>query len=330
LPEERLKQLSKDWEAGRFKPVYLFEGPDEYRRRRALDSLKRALLGEAAVETAFENLGATSARDLCERARIAPFFVEKRILTAEGVEDWTEGDLAAFEGYARDPSPSAVIVLTGGAKLDKRKKAYKLFDKLDAVYIFGYVTGASRRARIAAEAKRLELKLADDALAFLERALAPDLYTVVREIEKLAIYADGRELGAAECERVAATTHNESAYDMVRHVAEGKAAEALAAIERLLASGERPESLVGLLARQIRLIWLAKEFGAAGLSRGEIAARLGVAPYFVGEYVGAAARLSEDKLARLHSLLSELDVNVKTGKMPGALALEVFAAQAAA
>lgn len=329
MPEERLKQLSKDWEAGRFKPVYLFEGPDDYRRRRAVDALTRALLGEQAA-TAFESLGPLDARALCERARIAPFFVEKRILMAEGVEDWTEGDLAAFETYAADPAPSAVIVLLAGAKLDKRKKTYKLFDKLDAVYTFGYITGASRRARIAVEAKRLELKLAEDALAFLERALAPDMYTIVRELEKLAVFADGRELTAAECEKVAATTHNESAYDMVRQVAEGRAAEALAAIERLLLSGERPESLVGLLARQLRLIWLAKECGAAGMTRGEIAGRLGVAPYFVGEYVAAAARLPEEKLARLHALLSELDVSVKTGKMPGALALEVFAAHAAA
>ena len=63
-------------------------------------------------------------------------------------------------------------------------------------------------------------------------------------------------------------------------------------------------------------MWLAKEYGAAGLSRGEIASRLGVAPYFVGEYVESAARLSPEKLASLHHLLSELDVGVKTGRVP--------------
>jgi len=98
---------------------------------------------------------------------------------------------------------------------------------------------------------------------------------------------------------------------------------------RLVVAGERPESIIGLFARQVRLIWLAKEFRKAGLGPAEIASRLKVPPLYVGEYVGAAERLDADRLLELHHLLAELDRGVKTGRVPAALALELFAARAA-
>jgi len=331
VAEERLKRLAQDLREGRLAPVYLFEGDDNYRKTRALYTLARAAAaGEGDGTADVERLGAVPAAALCERARTASFFAERRVLVGAGVEKYTERDLAAASQYAEDPAPAAVVVFWVDGKLDRRRKTYKFFTKLGAVYTFPYLSGAARRARIAAEAERLELKLGADGLAYLDRALAADLFTIIRELEKLAVYADGAELSADDVAAAATTSRVESAYDMVRFVAEGKVGPALAAIRQLLLAGQRPESLVGLLARQLRLIWLAKELGDAGLSRGELASRLGVAPYFVGEYTDAAARLSAERLAGLHKLLAELDHGVKTGRVPAPLALELFAARAGA
>jgi len=328
--EERLRRLAKDIQEGRLAPVYLFEGPDEYRKRRALDALKKAIVGDAPPDMALDDAGAAPAREVCERARTAPFFVERRLITASGAEKYGDADVSALAAYAADPSPAAVLVFAADGHLDRRKKTFKFFDGLEAVYTFAYLSGEARRARIAAEATRLGVALSPEGLAFLDYALAPDLFTVVRELEKLATYAGGRELAAAEVKTVAATSRVESAYDMVREVGEGRAGEALTSIRRLLLAGERPESLVGLLARQVRLIWLAKELQASGATRGQIAARLGVAPYFVGEYMDAGARLSGERLSALHRLLAELDRGLKVGRYPPELALEVFAARAGA
>ncbi|HUU57822.1 MAG TPA: DNA polymerase III subunit delta, partial [bacterium] len=70
--------------------------------------------------------------------------------------------------------------------------------------------------------------------------------------------------------------------------------------------------------------------GEAGLNSAEIAARLKVPSFYVGEYITAAERLDGRRLAQLHKLLAELDRGVKTGRVPAALALELFAARAAA
>ena len=143
------------------------------------------------------------------------------------------------------PAGSAVIVLWG-AKLDHRKKVYKFFEKADAVYVFNYISGSSpaRPHPGRRDAARVETRRGSRELA--RPRVAPDLFTVVRELEKLAAYADGRELAAREVAEVADASRVESAYDMVRHVAAGKAGEAFAAIDKLLLSGERVESLLGL------------------------------------------------------------------------------------
>ncbi len=330
MSEERLKTLARDIKEGRLEPAYLFEGDDEYRKLRALEALKKVVVGESPAEMAFERLESVAAAEMCERARTAPFFVERRLLVGTGVGKYGDADLAALSEYAADPSSSAVVVFWNEGKLDRRKKLFKLFDKLGAVYTFEHLTGNARRARIAAEAKRLGVKLSDEAAAYLDYALAPDLFTVVRELEKLGAYAAGEELSADAVVDVVAASRVEKAYDMVRYVGEGRLGPALGALRRLMLGGERPESLIGLFARQIRFIWLAKELYAAGLGPSEIAARLKVPPLYVGEYVEAARRLDAERLAELHHLLAELDRGVKTGRVPAALALELFAARAAA
>jgi DNA polymerase-3 subunit delta len=329
MSEERLKALARDIKEGRLEPAYLFEGDDEYRKLRALEALKKAVVGESPEDMAFERLENVPATQLCELARTAPFFVERRLLVGTGVEKYGDADLAALAAYAAEQSTSAVVVFWAEGKLDRRKKLFKFFDKLDAVYTFEHLAGRARRGRIAAEAKRLGVKLSDEALAYLDYALAPDLFTVVRELEKLEAYAGGEELSADEVVDVAATSRVETAYDMVRYVGEGRLGPALEALRRLMLAGERPESLIGLFARQIRFIWLAKELHGAGLGPSEIAARLKVPPLYVSEYVDAARRLDAGRLAELHHLLAELDRGVKTGRVPAALALELFAARAA-
>jgi DNA polymerase-3 subunit delta len=293
MSEERLKALARDIKEGRLEPAYLFEGDDEYRKLRALEALKKIVVGESPADMAFERLENVAAAELCERARTAPFFVERRLLVGTGVEKYGDADLAALTAYAADPSSSAVVVFWVEGKLDRRKKLFKFFDKLGAVYTFEHLTGNARRARIAAEAKRLGVKLSDEAAAYLDYALAPDLFTVVRELEKLAAYAGGEELSADVVVDVVAASRVEKAYDMVR------------------------------------FIWLAKELYDAGLGPSEIAARLKVPPLYVSEYVDAARRLDAERLAELHHLLAELDRGVKTGRVPAALALELFAARAA-
>jgi DNA polymerase-3 subunit delta len=330
VPEERLRALAREIAEGRLEPAYLFEGDDEYRKLRALEALKKAVVGDSPAEMAFERLEHVAAAEICDRARTAPFFVERRLLVATGVEKYGDADLTALAEYAENPSGAAAIVFWAEGKLDRRKKLFKLFDKLDAVYTFDHLTGRGRRARIVAEAKRAGVKLSDEAVDYLDYALAPDLFTVVRELEKLAAYAGGEELSAAAAAEVAATSRLEKAYDMVRYVGEGRLGPALEALRRLVLAGERPESLIGLFARQVRFIWLAKEFYDAGLGPAEIASRLKVPPLYVSEYVDAARRFDAERLAELHRLLAELDRRVKTGRVPAALALELFAAHAAA
>jgi DNA polymerase-3 subunit delta len=330
VSEEDLKRLANDIEKDRLLPVYIFEGPEEYRKLRALAALKKAVVGESHADMAYERLEGASAAELCDRARTAPFFVERRLLVTGGAEKYGDADLAALAAYVEDPSPNAVIVLWVDGKLDRRKKFFKFCDKTGGVFTFDYLTGQARRARIAAEATRLGVKLSAEAAAYLDYALAPDLFIIVRELEKLAAYGGGEELSAAAVAEVAATSRLENVYEMVRNVGEGNLAPALGALRRLLLSGERPESMVGLFARQLRLIWLAGELGAAGLKSAEIAARLKVPPFYVAEYISAAERLDRRRLAQLHSLLAELDRGVKTGRVPAALALELFAARAAA
>jgi DNA polymerase III delta subunit len=105
----------------------------------------------------------------------------------------------------------------------------------------------------------------------------------------------------------------------------GQAQRALAVMGKIFAEQAMPERsqaivLLGSLARQIRLVWLARE---AGASTGE---RSGLPPFIVTKLRQQAAQLDERRLRRAHAGLARLDLDLKGGSTVAAesprLALE--------
>jgi DNA polymerase III delta subunit len=77
-----------------------------------------------------------------------------------------------------------------------------------------------------------------------------------------------------------------------------------------------------MLARHVRQLWSAKELAARGRDRQAIAEALGIHPFFVGDVLQQAQRLSGPTLERTHRALFEADRSLKSSRLPDSLILE--------
>ena len=107
--------------------------------------------------------------------------------------------------------------------------------------------------------------------------------------EKLQLYAGEDVVDDTIVDSLVARSREGNIFQLVDAVAEGRPTRALHALEALRAGGETPASMIRMLARQYRMIAVAREVLDAGGGQREVQSALG-AQSFVAERVVSQAR----------------------------------------
>ena len=166
------------------------------------------------------------------------------------------------------------------------------------------------------------------AVQLLVDLVGPDLWALSTEVEKLTLYATGRAVSVEDVEELVVSAREVSVFVMVDGVLEGNRAGAMRSLTRLLEGDSTVTYLLAMLARQVRLMVLAKELLAQQVPQNELGARLGIASaYPLRKTLEMARRFSPQALQYLHRGLLETDVAIKTGAMGERMALEYLVAE---
>ncbi len=105
-------------------------------------------------------------------------------------------------------------------------------------------------------------------------------------------------------------------FELMDALSEKKAAQLLAALSRFLDEEDKkaaPLQLIGMLNRQIGLLWQASILASEGKGAGEIASKLGIAPFSAEKLIKLSRNWSAKGLKRGISLLYETDRLLKSG-----------------
>ena len=183
-------------------------------------------------------------------------------------------------------------------------------------------------AWISRRAKQREGSIEANAATALADALvrdrSVDLGLADNELEKLLTYAGQRSITAADVELLVTPVSLESIFRFIDVLAERNGPEATTMLHRFLENNEPPLRILALVARQFRLLSLAKALSEAGIPQGELAGRLSVPPFAVRKLVSQSSRFSSAFLDAALRRLVEIDHSVKTGRIDAVLALDLF------
>jgi DNA polymerase-3 subunit delta len=152
------------------------------------------------------------------------------------------------EGEADDAS----VLVVAASRADKRARWVKAFG--DAVV----VCEAPKRARelaafVQEEAGRQEVALERGVAEALAERVGPQLLLLRNEIAKLALLAGpGKPVSRAHVGVGTALSAEEPIWDLSDAIGEGRSADALRVLGRLLAAGEPPPVLLGALVSHFR------------------------------------------------------------------------------
>ena len=102
-------------------------------------------------------------------------------------------------------------------------------------------------------------------------------------------------------------------YKLADALAARRVAGALQVMAGLLDEGEPALRILATLHRSVRQVRGAKALSGRRVSRDEVARRLQIPPFKVGDMLAAAGRWSEADLSRALRALGQADRDVKTG-----------------
>jgi DNA polymerase-3 subunit delta len=154
-----------------------------------------------------------------------------------------------------------------------------------------------------------------------------DIRRLDSEIQKLALYADGRTLQPDDIDLMVADASQDRIFNVMDAIIEGRHNLAIGGVQNLIANGESIEGIFALLTRQVRILIVAAHLLQKGVSRQEIGRRLRLnMDWLVNKTCQQALRVGSDRLRRMHLHMLEIDIGMKTGRADRRLAVEMLIA----
>lgn len=311
-------ELQQELSQGFIAPVYLLYGGEDYLLEQAVNALRNRLLPPEAQLFDYQELaGAEVAPEsLLAAAYTPPALAEKRLLLLRNAPLDNEGLLS----YLERPSPTTCLVLIAEGEIDKRKKAFKKIQEMGRVIEFAPLKPAALAGWLKQEAKKLGRRMENPAAQALVQ-VASNLYQALTELNKLDLYLPpGSPITLKDVQTLTPDTLAADAiFHLVDALGNGQASLAVSLCRKLLAAGEAPLAILGMMVRQFRLILQAK---IAALPVPDLAKLLNVPPFVAQKIVRQSERFSLETVARVLESLLKTDTAIKTGAGDPASLLE--------
>jgi len=350
-----LNELKK----GIIAPVYLLFGPEDYMRAQAVLRLKEYILPPDGEQLSFDLLDGSSmsGREIVDAASSASLLPGKRLVLVrdpqillakagsagnkeEDDEDSeyavqsavdknkkskADKDIISLLDYLAAPNPNTCLVFDTGKNVDKRKKIYKETARLGRVLECVSLKPYELMQWLAKQAKEggcsLDRRGAEELLARCGR----DMNALYNEMQKLTSYAKSQGMvNQVVVKMLTAPRIEDNIFDVVDAIGERQCLRALSGIRDLLLSKEQPQSIIGMVARQFRLILQVQGLTQKGYSREQIIALLKMHPFVYSKIVLQRNNFSQAQLIDALTGLMQLDKAIKSGQADFYPAMETF------
>ncbi len=321
------ESVSISLKKGVLAPFYLFYGPEEFWIELTLDKIKKDLIPESVKAFNLEILygGEISPQETLNRAHLLPFMAPNRLIIVRRTENFTKRELELFLPYLDSPVDSTCIIWVSG-KADLSGVFYKRLRELGRAVNFKRLSERQAYSWIQKTSKELGLSIDKDASAFLYQMVGSSLRDLFSEILKVSLRHPNSRIGIEQIKELATFSRLFTIFDLVDYVSKKDAPHAIAALIRFFDTQGRDSNaalgVLGMVARQIRLILKTKSGLTKGGGKRGVMDRLRPLPNFVIEKCIAQERFwQEGELEEALNHIYDTDGLIRSG-VRGDLVLE--------
>ncbi len=307
-------------------PVYYFYGDEDLLIEEAVTAIKRKYLS-AGFESMNLHVYEGNSLDVVEAVGVAntmPAFSEMRVVVIAGAESMKAAEQKAMLAYVKEPSPStALIFFARTYKVNKTAALFKYINSKRWAKLFKELSGDEAARWAENYAAQSDKRLSGTAAKRLIGITGTRLRDLRAELDKLVSYVGAADIiEERDVEQSALQIKDDNSFDLADAMAARKLGAALALLKAL--SGEEPLMVIGALGWHFRQLLRVKSLSAdagGGLDPYKLSARLRVSGARVRRYLAGCRNYSEAELLTVIKRLGAADTAIKTGQLPGDMAL---------
>lgn len=307
-------KIVNDIKAGNIKPIYFLMGEESYYIDKLSDYIEKNILTEE--EKGFNQTVLygrdVSIEDIISTAKRYPMMADRQVVIVKEAQDLSR-TIDKLESYAENPMPSTVLVFCYKYKtLDKRKKTTKLLAKAGIVYeskkLYDNQVGDWIKRVLAGKKYGIEPK----ASAMLVEFLGTDLSKINNELEKLQIILPkGSTITPKDIEENIGFSKDFNVFELRKAIGERNQLKAYKIADNFANNPKDNPMVVTTSLVFSFFIQLLKYHGLKDRNPKNVAAVLGVSPFFLKDYDVALKNYPMRKVSQIVATLRDIDVKSK-------------------
>jgi DNA polymerase-3 subunit delta len=311
---DEVLKIVNDIKAGNIKPIYFLMGEEPYYIDKLSDYIEQNVLSED--EKGFNQTVLygrdVSIEDIVSTAKRYPMMAERQVVIVKEAQDLSR-TIDKLESYVDNPMLSTVLVFCYKYKtLDKRKKMTKNLDKIGLVYeskkLYENQVGDWIKRVLSGKSYSIEPK----ANAMLVEFLGTDLSKINNELEKMQIILPkGSTITPKHIEENIGFSKDFNVFELQSALGSRNQLKAYQ-IAQYFSDNPRDNPMVvttGLIFTFF--VKLLKYHGLKDRNPRNVAAVLGVNPFFLKEYDVALKNYPMKKVSQIVASLRDIDVKSK-------------------
>ena len=300
------QDIIKDWKQKKFRPLYWLEGEEDFFIDQVSNYAERHLLDEA--ERGF-NLTILYGKDtdwstVINACRRYPMFAERQVVILK--EAQAMRDLLKLEPYIDNPLASTVFVVAHKqGKIDGRSKLAKLIKEKGVLLSTKKLYDNQLPGWVEVYVKELGRAISQKAGILLVDHIGNDLSRIANEIDKLLVNLPGdKKIDEGDIEKYVGISKEYNVFELQNAVGQKDFTKVMRIVQYFAANPKAGPVQMVIPALYNFFSKVNLVFGVKGGEK-EIAATLGVHPFFVKDYMAAArqygAEGAEKAILLLHN-----------------------------
>lgn len=313
-----LSKLNENIKNNDFKPCYLFYGNEPYLLRYHKNFFKQKLVDNDMNFSLFSGK-ITDFSAIKSIAETLPFFSDYRLILIEN-----SGLFSSSNEFAKYlPSlPKSTIILFVENKIDKRNSLYKAVKKTGLIVEFNIPNENELSLWVTKTLAKNEIDISPKLAKYFVSFVGTSMDELENEASKLIAYVYSKKVvEQSDIDFVCTKLLSNQIFDIMDFIGKKDVKNAIDYYLDLVNLQESPIKILYLINTHFKRLLDIKSLLNEGKRR-EISSLLSINEYFLPKYIEQTENFSIETLQEALSFGTELDFQIKTGKINETIAVE--------
>ena len=272
------------------------------------------------------NFEETTLEEIINDSLYIDMFNDKKIIVVDNsyfLNDLTI-DTTILEKYLKNKNETTYLFFVSEKeKLDERKKIVKLFKKENLIKEFNRLNEKNIEDKINNLFKENNYKIDYLAKKELINRCKNNYEDTLNEANKLMLYKiEEKEITLEDVKKVVNKPLEDNIFKLIQAITENNKRKIFEVYEDILNIGEDPIKILVMISNEFRLIYELKIM--KNINETELATTMKIHPYRIKVTKEKTLLYTKEKLEEILNKLSDLDYNIKSGKIDKYAGLELF------